>query len=213
MADEFKSQEVSNEKKSLALNLADLFRDRVECFGMIHAGKKAWDRPQQVILTKLGIQQARLLAWGDIVRICDLSDDRDTSLDDTISRGKIETTLRSIVDMHKTEDKSKQLEKYGLKSTKLTIEDLEHALDLTRLESFRERFALLGPTRRSPKITGLHWLITDTKKILPFVSEIRALVDSLVSLLDVESRISQALKSDIRALAWHPVFVRHKAAA
>src|ERR1700760_2084930 len=136
MADEFKSQEVSNEKKSLALNLADLYSDSVECFGMIHAGKKIWDRPQQVILTKLGIQQARLLAWGDFVRICDLSDDRDTSLDEATSRAKIEKILKSIVDMHKTDDKSKQLERYGLKSTKLGIGDLEPAVDLTRLEAF-----------------------------------------------------------------------------
>jgi Prion-inhibition and propagation len=213
MEGDSKSPDSAGEKKALALVLAGLYSDSVECFGMIHAGKKSWDRSQQLFLTKLGIQQARLLAWGDFVRIWDVSDDHDAALDDPTSRTKIETTLRTILDMHKTVDKTKQLEKYGLKATKLGIENLEHAVDLIRLEAFRERFALIGPTHHSPTISGLHWLITDTKKVLPFVSEIRALIDSLISQFELESRVSHAVKSDIRGLAWHPVFERIKATA
>jgi hypothetical protein len=203
----------SYQHKTLQLTLADLFSDSVECFGMIHGRRKIWDRPQELILTRLGIQQARLLVWGDIVGICHLAQGRDPSLDESDTRSKVEALLKGIVAMYKPADEKSYQIVYGLKATKKSLNDLEPALDFTRMEAFRERFGLLSATSHSPRITGSHWIIQDVYRMAGFIPKIQTLVDSLISLFDVENRVSQAIKSDIHALGWHPVFERAKAAS
>jgi HET-S-like prion-inhibition and propagation protein len=203
----------SAESRKLQLSLADLFSDAVECFGMIHGKKKSWDWPQELILTRLGIQQARLLAWGDIVGICSLNQGRDSSLDEPDTRSKVEDILKSIVALYKPADEKSYQIIYGLKHTKKSINDLEPALDFARMEAFRERFALLSLTSHSPRITGSHWILHDNSRMDGFIHKVRTLVDSLISLFDLEERVSLAVKLDIHALGWHPVFERTKAAS
>ena len=48
--------------------LANLFSNTVEAFGLISASQR-WEREEQLLLSKLGIQQARLLIWGDILGV------------------------------------------------------------------------------------------------------------------------------------------------
>lgn len=194
--------------------LADPYSDAVECIGMIHSSKKVWDRAMALVLTKLGIQQARLLAWGDFVGICSrLDDKRDPRLDSEDTKQIIQQTLKGIIALIKPADQKHHLDTYGLKAIKRSIGELEPAMDFARMEVFRDQFSRLTPTARSPKVSGSHWAIQDLHKPDALVIQLQAHIDSLIALFDLEARVSTAVKSDIRALAWHPVFDNIKAAS
>ncbi|TKX27622.1 hypothetical protein C1H76_0046 [Elsinoe australis] len=53
------------------LTLATLYSTTIETLTRIHPSNPThWSKPEQLLLTSLGVQQARLLAWGDITGIC-----------------------------------------------------------------------------------------------------------------------------------------------
>lgn len=147
--------------------LAGLFSNCVEAFGLIHPSHR-WEKEEQLLLTKLGIQQARLLIWGDIMGISsppksvtdravpkhpsaaypDLKEPtffvaRDSRLDDTDTRKAIEDALNAIVDRSSMVTREQMMEKYGLKPPKRFATEYQPALDTNRLEGFREKYELL----------------------------------------------------------------------
>ena len=153
--------------------LANLFSNCVEAFGLIHPGHK-WDKEEQLLLCRLGIQQARLLIWGDVVGISsppasvtdravpkhpsaaypDLKEPtffptRDGRLDDTEMRQAIENALSAVVDRSSTGSREEMMEKYGLKPPKRFASEYQPALDTNRLEAFRERYELLKEVAES----------------------------------------------------------------
>lgn len=153
--------------------LANLFSNCVEAFGLIHPGHK-WEKEEQLLLCRLGIQQARLLIWGDVAGISsppasvtdravpkhpsaaypDLSEPtffgpRDPRLDDGETRTAIENALSALVDRHSTGSKEEMIEKYGLKAPKRFASEYQPALDTNRLEAFRERYELLKEVAES----------------------------------------------------------------
>ncbi|MBE7182662.1 MAG: hypothetical protein INR71_15895 [Terriglobus roseus] len=199
-----------------AISLANLFSVCVECFGLIHNGTP-FDRLQQLELTKLGIQQGRLLAWGDVVGICETGDARNALLDVPEYRDKIEAALQAIIDRPAHTDRTTQFEKFGLKPPKRFAAGYEPALDFNRLEAFREKLFFLrerqhdGNPRRGKSATIVHWAIVDTGKFSAFVNLIRESIDTLVEMMDVRKRVDVAMRHDIRALGWHPVFERGRA--
>lgn len=199
------------------LTLATLFSTCVECFGLIH-GDKAWTRAEHLELTKLGIQQGRLLAWGDVVGICELGDLRDARLEQEEIRRMVELSLQAIIDRPAHTDRVTQFEQFGLKPPKKFGSGFEPALDFNRLEAFREKLYLLrekiksGEPRRGKSATIVHWQIVDTSKFAGFLKLIRENVDALVDLMDVRERVNMAMRHDIRAFGWHPVFERARAA-
>lgn len=150
-----------------ALALASLFSNCVEAFGLIHPSGK-WEKEEQLQLVQLGLQQARLLIWGDIVGISsppaavtdravpkhpsaaypDLKEPtffgaRDARLDDPSVRTAVEAALAAIFDRSASGSRDEMMAKYGLKPPKRARVSYEPALDTTRLEAFRERFELL----------------------------------------------------------------------
>ncbi|KAK4496500.1 hypothetical protein PRZ48_012480 [Zasmidium cellare] len=156
-----------------AIALASLFSSCVEAFGLIHPSQK-WDKQEQLLLTRLGLQQARLLIWGSVLGISsppptvtnravpkhpssaypDLSeptffDARDPRLDDPQFRTTIEETLSSIVDRASHLTREEMMAKYGLKPPKRFTMVFEPALDTNRLEFFRERYELLREVAES----------------------------------------------------------------
>lgn len=204
--------------KSSPLTLAQLFSTCVECFGLIHGGKE-WDRAQHLELTKLGLQQGRLLAWGDVVGICEPEgEQRDARIDEADTRETIEAALKAIIDRPHHTDRVTQFDHFGLKPPKRTPVMYEPALDFNRLEAFREKLYMMrqrDPTRgpmRGKSMISSHWQIVDTAKFAGFVNLIRDSVDLLVELSGVRARVDMALKHDIRAFGWHPVFERARAA-
>lgn len=150
-----------------AIALASLFSSCVEAFGLIHPSQQ-WNKAEQLLLTRLGLQQARLLIWGSVVGIAsppaqvttkavpknpsmaypDLAeptffDARDPRLDEPDLRTTIEQTLSAIVDRSSSSTREEMMAKFGLKPPKKIGPILEQAMDTTRLESFREKHELL----------------------------------------------------------------------
>ena len=150
-----------------ALALANLFSNCVEAFNLIHQAGK-WEKGEQLLLVRLGIQQARLLIWGDIVGISsppksvtdravpkhpsaaypDLNEPtffsaRDARLDQAEYRTKVEEALSAIVDRSAGHSREEMMEKYGLKPPKRFTIQSENVLDAQRLDSFREKYELL----------------------------------------------------------------------
>lgn len=152
---------------SAVLSLAHLFSNTVEAFGLIHP-HHAFDKPEQLLLTKLGIQQARLLVWGSIIGISSppahiathmiptrpaasnpnpedavYFGERDARLDDPAVQGKIKDALTDIIDRSEHLSREQMMHEYGLKPSKKSLTDTQPALDTNRLAGFREKYSLL----------------------------------------------------------------------
>lgn len=199
-----------------ALALAQLFSTCVECFGLIHPGKE-WDQAQRIQIAKLGIQQGRLLAWGDMVGILDVSENRDKRLEDPEIRATIEKALGDIIDRPAHTDRETQFETFGLKPPKKFTRASQPALDVARIESFRERLEILQHQRwevkRGMSITISHWMIEDVAKFKTFLALVKEKIDFLAGFMGVEQKVHTSLKYDIKALGWHPVFDKLKASS
>ncbi|KIW04540.1 uncharacterized protein PV09_04294 [Verruconis gallopava] len=199
-----------------ALALAQLFSTCVECFGLIHPGKES-EQAQRVAVAKLGIQQARLLAWGDMVGLLDVTSSRDPRLEDHDTRLAIEKALQDIIDRPAHTDRETQFEKYGLKPPKKFFQNNQPSLDVARIESFRERMEHFQrqkwEVKRGMSITMSHWMIQDVEKFKVFLALVKEKVDFLIGLMGVEAKVDTALKHDIKALGWHPIFDKIKAAS
>jgi hypothetical protein len=199
-----------------ALALAQLFSTCVEAMLLIHPSKE-WDRAQRLLIAKVGIQQGRLLAWGAMLGICELDSSRDPRLDEPETHAKIEKALQDIIDRPVHTDRTTQFEKYGLKPPKKFIRTTEPALDAARLDAFREKLEILQQqrweVRRGMSITITHWSIVDSDKFATYLALIREQVDFVIGLMGIEDGVNRAMKYDIKALGWHPVFERRKAAS
>ena len=208
--------ETHEKEKSSTFGLAQLFSMCVECFGLIHPSKD-WDHMQRLLIAQLGIQQARLLVWGDNLGICDTGNSRDPRLDDPEYRPSIEQALQSIIDRPVHIDRATQFEKHGLKPPKKSISAYQPALDSARLEAFREKLEILQEhqweQRGGISITTTHWSIIDSGKFHPFLCLIQEKVNALVKLMGNEQQVDRGVKHDIKALGWHPIFDKAKAAA
>jgi len=197
------------------LTLARTFSACVECFGLIHPAKE-WNREQHLLLTALGIQQGRLLIWGANMGITELGEGRDPRLDDPDLRAAVESALHTIIHRPSHVTREEAFEKYGLKPPKKFTSAYQPALDVNRLESFREKYYDLQyhehwEERRGMSITSMHWTVTDNAKFANFVKMCKENIDSLIALMGNGDHVDRAMKHDIRALGWHPVFEKSKA--
>jgi hypothetical protein len=162
---------------SNVLSLAQLFSTCVEAFNLIHPLKDS-DKTHRVAIVRLGLQQGRLLIFGDAVGISsppatvarymipsnpgatnpdpDLPiyfGDRDPRLDDTSFQEKIRAALNQIADRPSHLTREELMSEYGLKASKRIGIPAYPSLDTNRLEAFREKFALLHDLARQ---TGVH---------------------------------------------------------
>lgn len=62
-------------------------------------------------------------------------------------------------------------------------------------------------------ITITHWSIVDNEKFRHFLRLIQEKVNTLIELMGNEQQVDRGVKHDIRALGWHPIFDKSKAAA
>ncbi|KAF1845980.1 uncharacterized protein K460DRAFT_366825 [Cucurbitaria berberidis CBS 394.84] len=148
-------------------SLAMQFSTCVEAFNLIHPSKDH-DRAQKVALAKLGLQQGRLLIFGDAVGISappaniakhmipshpGLTNPephlpinfgiRDPRLDDEVINAKIRKALHEIAGRPVGMSREELMNVYGMKTPKGFIKIEQPALDTNRLEGFREKYALL----------------------------------------------------------------------
>jgi hypothetical protein len=147
--------------------LATDFSTCVEAFNRIHPHKDS-DHAQKVALAKLGLQQGRLLIFGDALGISappaniarhmipshpGLTNPdphlpvnfgvRDARLDEEITKAKIQAALHEMSGKPSNMSRDELMKAYGLKSPK-SFSKLEYpALDTNRLEGFREKYHLL----------------------------------------------------------------------
>lgn len=218
--------------------LATTFSTCVEAFNLIHPHRDS-DRAQKVALARLGIQQGRLLIFGDAVGISSppatiarhmvpshpgLTNpdptlpvnfgQRDARLDEHGTRQKVRDALDQIAGRPLHLTREQLMERYGLKQPR-RFSSIEHpALDTNRLEAFREKYALLQdvvrqsglrtPAKRSASITLNHWTVKDVRRFDAFVSSVRVEVDGLIALLGVKEQVDRGMRTDIKAMAWHP---------
>lgn len=149
------------------LDLAHIFSNCVEAFGLIHP-QHQWERNEQLLLTKLGIQQARLLVWGSIIGISSPPASiathmiptrpaptnpnpedavffgvRDDRLDDPANQTQIKDALTDIIDRSEHLSREQMMHEYGLKPSKRGLADAPQPVDSNRLASYREKFWLL----------------------------------------------------------------------
>ena len=148
-------------------SLASQFSTCVEAFNLIHPSKDH-DHAQKVALAKLGLQQGRLLIFGDAVGISAppatiarhmipsrpgiTNPDphlpvnfgvRDPRLDEEVINAKIRRALHEIAGRPANMSRDELMNVYGLKSPKSFARIEYPALDTNRLEGFREKYALL----------------------------------------------------------------------
>ncbi|KAH7132326.1 prion-inhibition and propagation-domain-containing protein [Dendryphion nanum] len=220
------------------LSLASQFSVCVEAFNLVHPAKDS-DREQKVALAKLGIQQGRLLIFGDAVGISSppatiakhmipshpgaTNPDphlpvnfgvRDPQLDDPAKNEQVRKALDEIAGRPSHLSRDELMAKYGLKSPK-RFTMLEYpALDTNRLEAFREKYALLQDlarqsgtrvaTKRGMSMTMQHWTVHNVDKFDAFVDTARTEIDNLITLMGVKEQVDRGMKTDIRAMGWHP---------
>ncbi|KAF2134300.1 hypothetical protein P153DRAFT_381480 [Dothidotthia symphoricarpi CBS 119687] len=147
--------------------LATQFSTCVEAFNLIHPSKDN-DHPQKVALVKLGLQQGRLLIFGDAVGISSppatiarymipsrpglTNPDpnvpvnfgvRDARLDDEVSNEKVKKALNEIAGRPAHMSREELMDKFGLRSPKHATKILYPPLVHNRLEAFREKHGLL----------------------------------------------------------------------
>jgi hypothetical protein len=148
-------------------SLATQFSTCVEAFNRIHPSKDN-DHAQKVALAKLGLQQSRLLIFGDAVGISappatiarhmipshpgTTTPDphrpvnfgvRDSRLDDDEVHEKVRVALNEIGGRPAHLSRDELMEKYGLKSPKRFSMVEYPVLDTNRMAAFREKYALL----------------------------------------------------------------------
>jgi hypothetical protein len=220
-------------------SLATAFATCVEAFNQIHPHKDS-DRAQKVALAKLGIQQGRLLIFGDAVGISappatiarhmvpshpGLTNPdptlpvnfgvRDARLDEEDVRSKVTLALEEIYGRPAHLSREQLMEQYGLKQPKRFSTIAHPSLDTNRLEAFREKFALLVdlirqsgirpqiPNRKNSMATN-HWTVKDVARFDAFVKTVQIEVDGLIALMGVKEQVDRGMRSDIKAMAWHP---------
>ncbi|THY34359.1 hypothetical protein D6D01_01961 [Aureobasidium pullulans] len=154
-----------------AYSLADLFADCVESINLIH-GTHEESHSEEILTSQLGIEQARLLIWGDAVGICSPPNStgitsaipkhpgalnpeperplyfgtRDARLDDPRFRQRVEDSLHAIASPMTHLTKAKMLQTYGLdlfKGSPKVRENHMLAPNPFRLQAFREKLELL----------------------------------------------------------------------
>lgn len=226
------------QKLSNILSLATQFSTCVEAFNQIHPSKYT-DHQQKVALARLGIQQGRLLIFGDAVGISSppatiarhmipshpgaTNPDphlpvnfgvRNPRLDDAATNEKVRAALNEIAGRPAHLSREELMEKYGLKNPKRFTTIEYPALDTNRLEAFREKYALLQDlvkqtggrlgVKRGMSMTMQHWTVRDVDKFVEFVKIVQGEIDALIELMDVKEQVDRGMKTDIRAMGWHP---------
>ena len=119
--------------------------------------------------------------------------------------------LEAIRAVFRCEDRQLHFREYGLKPASAAM-GVESALHMTRLESLQGTV----PGRAAEKLLwGLkpHWIIVDNAKFPALIGKLRVQIDALIDSTGVERHVNLAMKRDIRALGWHPLFDRIKAAS
>ncbi|KAI5246116.1 hypothetical protein E4T47_08996 [Aureobasidium subglaciale] len=210
------------------LVLASLFYNTLKAFDNIHSSLNEF-KDEKVYLAQLGIEQARLLIWGEQMGIFSLPPSltfmeteegkqnmtpRDPRLDDDEVRVNLEGLMNSIIHtLSNPNDNDSDLDTTGLRPLPRSgAQALEQpAADLTRMKNFEESYKHLlelGSNKVSVKrptnsVASQQWVIHDTLRFSNFVKSTKRQVDTLLMALNINDRVENILLGDIRDLGKH----------
>ncbi|THV77214.1 hypothetical protein D6C90_00951 [Aureobasidium pullulans] len=209
------------------LVLASLFYNTLKAFDNIHSSLNDF-KDEKVYLAQLGIEQARLLIWGEQMGIFSLPPSltfleteenretmtpRDPRLDDDEVRVNLEGLMNSIIHtLSNPNDNDSDLDTTGLRPLpRGGAQALEQpAADLTRMKNFEQSYAHLldvgsnkVSVKRPSKLSAMQWVIHDTLRFSNFVKSTKRQVDTLLMALNINDKVEDILLGDIRDLGKH----------
>ena len=191
--------------------LASLFYNTVESFGNIHSSQND-EKDEKILLTQLGIEQARLMIWGDIVGVfsppatlltqpipsqpdtthSQFNGPRDARLDDDITRAAIDNILSGITHTLSHPSHEEMANANGLKSWHMGVAHTldQPAVDGNRVLGLEEKYAEVMEIASSKSGIQKHsrapttqWVIFDTIRFANYVKFTKQQIDKLVKLL------------------------------
>lgn len=205
--------------------LSSLFYNTLKSFGNINSSLNDF-KDEKVYLAQLGIEQARLLIWGEQMGIFSLppslafleTDEgrqkmvpRDPRLDEDEVRMNLEGLMNTI--LHSlSQPNDSDLDTTGLRPLRQgTAHALEQpAADLSRMENFEASYAHLlelasnkVSVKRPNKLATQQWVIHDTLRFSNFVKSTKRQVDTLLMALNINEKVENILLGDIRDLGKH----------
>lgn len=209
------------------LVLASLFYNTLKSFDNIHSSLNDF-KDEKVYLAQLGIEQARLLIWGEQMGIFSLPPSltfmeseedrknmtpRDSRLDDEEVRVNLEGLMNSIIHtLSNPNDNDADLDTTGLRPLpRGGAQALEQpAADLTRMKNFEDSYKHLlelgsnkVSVKRPSSIASQQWVIHDTLRFSNFVKSTKRQVDTLLMALNINDKVENILLGDIRDLGKH----------
>jgi hypothetical protein len=208
------------------LVLASLFYNTLKSFDNIHSSLNDF-KDEKVYLAQLGIEQARLLIWGEQMGIFSLPPSltyleteegrnnmtpRDPRLDDDEVRVNLEGLMNSIIHtIANPNDNDSGLDTTGLRPLpRGGAQALEQpAADLTRMKNFEDSYKHLlqlssnKVSVKRPAGATQQWVIYDTLRFSNFVKTTKRQVDTLLMALNINDRVETILLGDIRDLGKH----------
>jgi len=212
--------------------LASLFYNTVESFGNIHSSQND-EKDEKILLTQLGVEQARLMIWGNIVGIFSppvslaahapkpgptdkaalYSRPRDARLDQDPVRSEVEHILTHISHSSTHPNREEMANANGLKSWQKGIAHTldQPAVDAERVVGLEKKYSEIldvasakGGLEKPHRDPVTQWVIFDTIRFSNFVKYTKQQVDKLVSVLGDQAEVERTLKADIAALGEHP---------
>jgi len=209
------------------LVLASLFYNTLKSFDNIHSSLNDF-KDEKVYLAQLGIEQARLLIWGEQMGIFSLPPSllsmeteegrqnmtpRDSRLDDDEVRVNLEGLMNSIIHtLSNPNDNDSDLDTTGLRPLpRGGAQALEQpAADLTRMKNFEDSYKHLlelgsnkVSVKRPSSVASQQWVIHDTLRFSNFVKSTKRQVDTLLMALNINDKVEDILLGDIRDLGKH----------
>ncbi|KAG9533002.1 hypothetical protein E4T50_06787 [Aureobasidium sp. EXF-12298] len=209
------------------LVLASLFYNTLKSFDNIHSSLNDF-KDEKVYLAQLGIEQARLLIWGEQMGIFSLPPSltfleteegrqnmtpRDPRLDDDEVRVNLEGLMNSIIHtLSNPNDNDSDLDTTGLRPLpRGGAQALEQpAADLTRMKNFEDSYKHLlelgsnkVSVKRPSSLAQQQWVIHDTLRFSNFVKSTKRQVDTLLLALNINDKVENILLGDIRDLGKH----------
>lgn len=188
-----------------ALGLIGLFSSCLDCLELIQIGR-SFAKENAVLCTKYEVEKERFLIWGDAAGICNTDKPHQNSLDRKWISSVTDQILLTLKLLF--EDTAKLQSRYGLRPIK-SVDLPESGQDFLKtwhFQSFRRHFAafqarIVRDQKQQSFIRKVRWAVTDQKKFLALVEDIRQLIDGLQEITpDLSNRRRQLVKDNMSVI-------------
>lgn len=174
------------ESFGLTLSIAGLFTTCITCFEVFQRAKD-YDEDVEILLTKLDLEKARLLIWGNKVGILKetLNEGRSPELENITTANFVKISLDSIQSLFSRSEKLQN--KYGLREGDLDTSQPSQPIGLLSSTSMAEynplnmRFWVRHASKRDRFIflSKTKWAIYEKAKFEGLITTLKGFIDSL----------------------------------